>query len=261
MNVIELSNVSWHRDTQMILNEINWTVKEREHWSIIGANGAGKTALLNIVSGYMWPSTGTVKVLGQPFGRCDLRELRKSIGWVSVALFEKYYRFHQGEKAIKVVISGKHASIGIYETISQDDVETAQQLLEQFNCHYLAEKPFGTLSHGEKQRVLLARAWMASPRLLILDEACTGLDLLAREQLLQAVNALAADPAGPTILYVTHHVEEILPVFTHALLLKNGKILAKGERKKIFTDALLSELFGIDLTVTWQHDRPWVKLA
>lgn len=261
MNVIDIQNVTWQRENQHILQNINWSVNHGEHWAIIGANGAGKTALLNIINGYMWPTSGQVTILGKQFGHYDLRELRKSIGWVSSSLFERFNRFRVNEQTLHVVLSGKFASIGVYEDISEEDRQEAYDLLQFFNCSPLAEKPFNVLSQGQKQRVLLARAWMTKPELLILDEPCTGLDLLARENLLQAVERLADAPDGPTILYVSHHVEEIIPLFTHALLLKDGQILASGKKERTLTDDRLSTLFDVPIDLSWQAGRPWVKLT
>lgn len=260
MNIIEIKNASWQRKNEQILQNIDWTVKRGEHWAMVGANGAGKTALLNIITGYMWPTTGEVTVLGKQFGDYDLRELRKSIGWVSSALFERFNRFRASEQTLNVVLSGKFASIGIYENISEKDRQEAYDLLAFFDCAHLADKPFNVLSQGEKQRTLLARAWMTKPKLLILDEPCTGLDLLARETVLQTVDRLANASDGPTILYVTHHVEEIIPLFTHALLLKDGRLIASGEKKLTITSDRLSELFDVPVDLTWQSGRPWVKL-
>jgi len=261
LNVIDMQTVSWRRDDRWILQNIDWTVRRGEHWALIGSNGAGKTTLLNIINGYAWPTSGNVSVLGKKFGHCDVRELRKSIGWVSSALFDQYYRFRQNEPALNVVLSGKYASIGIYEHVSDKDREEAYALFEFFRCEELAHQPFHVLSQGEKQRVLLARAWMAKPELLILDEPCTGLDLLARERLLHAVQQLAEAPDGPTVLYVTHHVEEIIPLFTHAFLLQDGQVLASGKIESVLTDHLLSKLFGVTIHLTWQRGRPWVKLT
>ncbi|WP_054949114.1 ABC transporter ATP-binding protein [Numidum massiliense] len=260
-NIIDLQNVSWQRDDRYILHAVDWSVRRGEHWALIGPNGAGKTALLNIVSGYMWPSRGSVAVLGKSFGHVDLRELRQSIGWVSATLFDRFYRSQRRENALNVVLSGKHASIGVYEAVTEEDRQTALELLQLFGCEQLADKLFHTCSQGEKQRLVLARALMSRPQLLILDEPCTGLDLTAREQLLATIERLAEQPDGPTIVYVTHHVEEILPLFTHALLLKDGCVLTSGEKKQSLTDCQLSTLFDMPLEVEWQKDRPWVKLV
>lgn len=260
MSVIDIQDVSWQRENRQILQNVNWKVERGEHWAIIGSNGAGKTALLNIITGYMWPTSGSVKILGKQFGHYDLRELRKSIGWVSSALLEKFYRF-QNEQALNVVLSGKYASVGIYEHVTDEDRQAAYELFQLFRCEHLAEKPFKVLSQGEKQRILLARAWMAKPELLILDEPCTGLDLLARENLLQAIQLLAGSPDGPTVLYVTHHVEELMPLFTHTILLKNGQVLARGEKEHVLTGQRLSALFDVNVELTWQDGRPWVKLV
>lgn len=261
MAIIDINQLSWQRDNRWILKDIDWTVSKGEHWAIIGANGAGKTALLNIINGYTWPTTGDVTILGQPFGKTDLRELRKSIGWVSSALFERFFRFRMSEPSLNVVLSGRHASIGVYERTTEAEKERAFELLSLFRADHLANRPFRLLSHGEKQRILLARAWMAKPRLLILDEPCTGLDMLAREHLLRDVQSLGDQPDSPTMLYVSHHVEEIVPLFTHVLLLKDGRVLASGEKEKTLTAQRLSELFDINVEMTWQDGRPWAKLA
>ncbi|MCL6594138.1 MAG: ATP-binding cassette domain-containing protein, partial [Alicyclobacillus sp.] len=176
-------------------------------------------------------------------------------------LQEQVQSGHATESALEVVLSGKFSSIGLYDDVADADVADACALLDRFGCLYLAERPFQTLSQGEKQRVLLARAWMAQPQLLILDEPCTGLDILAREHLLQAVQVLARADNAPTLLYVTHHIEEILPVITHVLLLKAGRVVAAGEKHRILTEPLLSETFSIPVSVTWQDDRPWLRLA
>lgn len=254
-----MQRVSWRRGNRPILNNIHWNVERGEHWAIIGPNGAGKTALLNMISGYVWPTTGKVAIFNRVLGQVDVRELRKSIGWVSSALFERLYRIRRNERVLNVVLSGKFASLGIYEQVSAADENSAQELLELFQCAHLAEKPFHVLSQGEKQRILLARAWMSRPKLLILDEPCTGLDLLARERLLSAIQRLAEAPDGPTILYVSHHVEEIIPLFTHALLLKDGHVLAGGKKRDVLQKNQLSELFGVNLNVTWQAGRPWIQ--
>lgn len=157
-------------------------------------------------------------------------------------------------------MSGKFASIGLYEAPSTDDKDKALQLLQSFHVEHLAEKPYYNLSHGEKQRVILARAWMANPKLIILDEPCTGLDIAAREELLSTIQHLSAVPEGPTLLYVTHHIEEIVPTFTHALLLSKGQVVATGEKDAVFSASLLEKTFNLPVSVRWESNRAWVSV-
>ncbi|PTM58215.1 ABC transporter ATP-binding protein [Desmospora activa] len=259
--MIKLQQITYHRQNRRILDSIDWEVHQGEHWALIGPNGAGKTTLLNILNGYIWPSSGTVEVLGKTFGQTDLRQLRKSIGWVSSSLAEQYGRNHGRLTASQVVLSGKHASIGLYDSPSSEDTQQAEQLLETFGCQSLAHAHFHTLSQGEKQRVILARAWIAHPKLLILDEPCSGLDFPAREHLLHAIGTFGNQANGPTILYVSHHVEEILPFISHALLLQQGQILASGPKQQILTSHNLSQLFQMKVETEWQQGRPWIRPA
>jgi iron complex transport system ATP-binding protein len=256
--VIDVKNLIWQRDETTILRDINWQVKEGEHWCIVGLNGSGKTSLLQMISGYMWPTRGEIRVLGHRYGEVDLRELRKSIGWVSSALMAK---IHDHETAFRLVLSGREASIGLYSTPAAEDMDKAAELLRTFGCEALRDRPFRALSQGEKQKILIARALMASPRLLILDEPCTGLDLLSREQLLAMVEKIAAQPDAPTLLYVTHHIEEILPCFTHTLLLKKGEVAAAGENQAILTAEQLTRFFGVPVNIHRSRGRLWVSIG
>ena len=230
--IISVKDVVWKRKGKVILDQISWDVFKGQHWVMIGLNGSGKTSLLNLITGYQWASSGEIHILGHRLGAVELRELRKSIGWVSSSLSERY-RERMGDTAKGVVISGKYASVGLeYQTgVTKEDEERAEELLARFEADYLADQPYNQLSNGEKQKVLLARAWMAKPKLLILDEPCSGLDIRAREDLLATIDRIGATPDGPTMIYVTHHIEEIMPSFTHALFIKDGRIVAKGEKK------------------------------
>lgn len=256
--VIDVKSVTWQRDETTILRDINWQVRESEHWCIVGLNGSGKTSLLQILCGYTWPTRGEVSVLGHRYGEVDLRELRKSIGWVSTALMAQ---MHDHETAFRLVLSGREATIGLYSTPTAEDLDKAAELLHTFGCDALRDRPFRALSQGERQKVLIARALMASPRLLILDEPCTGLDLLAREQLLAMIEKIAAQPGGPTLLYVTHHIEEILPCFTHTLLLKEGAVVAAGENQAILTPEQLTSFFGVPIDIRRSQGRFWVSIG
>jgi len=255
--MIELNNVSWQREDRWIIKDVSWKVQEQEHWCLVGLNGSGKTTLLNIINGYIWPTKGEVTVLGEKFGEVDLRDLRKKIGWVSSSLQEKLYGH---ERALDIVLTGIYASIGLYDKPSEEDVQKAMALLAKFDCAAFADRTYATLSQGEKQKVLIARAMMASPRLLILDEPCNGLDMLAREQLLGMIQQIAELPDAPTLLYVTHHVEEILPCFAHALLLKDGRAFHAGPVKEAFTSEKVSAFLDVPVEVQQWNNRTWITM-
>lgn len=257
-NVIEVKNVSWRREQKLILNDMNWTVRKGEHWAILGLNGSGKTTLLNMITGYLWPSNGEISVLGHRYGTVDLREMRKRIGWVSSSFQE---RIHPNEKAQHLVISGLHASIGLFDKVTEEHTEKAVRLMETLGCAHLVDRSYQTCSQGEKQKLLIARALMASPDLLILDEACNGLDFLSRESLLQSIANLVKAENAPTLLYVTHHVEEILPEFTHTLLIRRGGLFAGGKTAEVLTGEKLSALFETPVQVSWKNDRAWLSLS
>jgi iron complex transport system ATP-binding protein len=255
--IIEMNNVSWYRDNKTILNQVDWQVSKNEHWAVLGLNGSGKTTILNMINGYIWPSQGQMAVLGHPFGTVDLRDLRKMIGWVSSSLQEKLYT---SDKTQHVVISGKHASIGLYEKPSMADFEQAKEHMQRLNCLHLYDRTYQSCSQGEKQKLLIARALMASPKLLILDEATNGLDFLSREALLSSIQELAKEPDAPTLIFVTHHIEEILPVFNQTLLIRRGEVFAKGQSRHVLTSESLSSFFEAEVEVKWQRERPWLSI-
>lgn len=257
VNVVDVEDVSWKRNGKLILSNMNWQVKRGEHWAVLGLNGSGKTTLLNMLNGYIWPTTGNVTVLNERFGKTDIRELRKRIGWVSSSIGERISATLPVEQ---IVISGKFGSTGLYDERTKEDEEKALALLHQLECSYLYGKDYGICSQGERQRVLIARALMAEPELLILDEPTNGLDFIAREQLLESIaNILTGDDA-PTLLFVTHHLEEISSLFTHTLLIKDGTIFSKGARKEIFQSTSMSTFFGINVHIDWKLDRPWLSI-
>ncbi|QAY66283.1 ABC transporter ATP-binding protein [Paenibacillus protaetiae] len=253
--VIDIRNVSWERGENTILKEMNWQVQPGEHWCLLGLNGSGKTTLLNMINGYIWPTRGEISILGNKFGETDLRELRKKIGWVSTALQQKLYG---SETGLKIALSGKFASIGLYEQIEESDELQAEAIMDQLGCSFLKNRTYQTMSQGERQRILIARALMAKPSLLILDEPCTGLDIFAREQLLGMIHSVAAQPDAPTIVYVTHHVEEILPVFSHTLLIKKGEVYEAGQTKDVLTSGRMSRFFDVPVEIEQKDGRHWL---
>ncbi len=238
-SIIELQNISLHRGKTQILRDISWNIKKGEHWALIGPNGAGKTSLLKIISGSLWPSSGKVKVLGKEFGKTDLRELKKKIGWVSSFLTEK---IPQNEGIIDIVISGKFASFGVYSEIKDRDRKKAKGLLKLMSCDYIIGRDFNVISQGEKQKVLIARALMAEPLILLLDEPCIGLDIKARESLLASISKLCRE-TKTTMIYVTHHIEEIIGEIGNAFLLKDGEVFMQGKKKSVLNRKNLSRVF------------------
>lgn len=239
-SIIELQNISLYRGKTQILKDISWNIKKNEHWALIGPNGAGKTSLLKIISGNLWPSSGKVKILGKEFGKSDLRELKKKIGWVSSFLAEK---IPQNEDILEIVISGKFASFGVYEKITEKDRKKAKGLLKLMGCEYIIGRDFNVISQGEKQKVLIARALMAEPLILLLDEPCIGLDIRARENLLNSISKLCKK-TKTTIIYVTHHIEEIVKEIDNAFLLKDGKSFLQGKKKNVLSKENLDKMFG-----------------
>jgi len=251
-SVLTVTGLSIARDSTKILDHVSWTVRKGEHWVILGANGSGKTSLLSALTGYLTPTSGEVEVLGQRYGSSDWRELRRAIGIVSSSVRQM---MHDEEPALDSIISGKFAMIDFWGKSTPADRARAMRILRQVECPQLAARPWRVLSQGERQRVLIGRALMAQPRLLILDEPCAGLDPVSREHFLQFIQRLGARRNSPALILVTHHVEEIVPIFTHVLLLKNGRVLAAGPRESVLASRPLAETFGADVTVRRRSGR------
>jgi iron complex transport system ATP-binding protein len=250
--VVEVADLSVERDGTTILDGVDWRVLRGQNWVILGANGSGKTSLLKSLAGYLMPSRGDVSVFGERFGESDWRELRKHIGLVSSSIGQK---IPEHEVALDTVISGKDAMIELWGRVTRAERSRARGWLEKVECTRLEGRPWRALSQGERQRVLIARALMAEPALLILDEPCAGLDPVARETFLRFLGRLAAGKEAPTLVLVTHHVEEIIPAFSHVLLLKEGRVLAAGAKKQVLTTPLLSETFGATLALESKRGR------
>ena len=239
--ILEVSELRMERDGTVILDGVNWRVRPGEHWAILGGNGSGKTSLLSALTGYRMPTSGAISLLGETYGEADWRELRKKVGLVSSSVRQK---MADPEPALETVASGKHAMIDLWGRVTRAEKAEASRLLKQVECGHLADRPWGVLSQGERQRVLVARALMARPRVLILDEPCAGLDPAAREHFLQFLQRLGTQAHPPTLVLVTHHVEEIMPVFSRVLVLKNGGVLAAGSKPEVLNSKNLSQAFG-----------------
>jgi iron complex transport system ATP-binding protein len=252
--IAKLRDVSVIRGNGLILENINWTVRRGENWAVLGGNGSGKSFLLNIVSSGLFPSTGSVEVLGARLGETDVWDLRGRIGMVSDLLQKAY----DGRTVVEEVIcSGFFWSIGIYREITGPMRGTARSTAEGLSVSHLLSRRYGELSHGEQKRVLIARALVNDPEFLVLDEPAGGLDFPSREDLLATVDRLAR--SGRTVIYVTHHVEEIMPSFNRALLMKNGSVYASGDRNEVQTERLLNEVLGYRFTLAEKDGRLWPR--
>ncbi len=250
---LELRGVTVVRGRCAIVDDVDWTVQPDERWVVLGRNGSGKTTLLRLASCYLHPTAGTVDVLGARLGRVDVRELRARIGLTSAALADQ---LRPTLDALDVVMTAKHAALEPWwHRYTDHDRTRATGLLERLGVATLADREFGTLSSGERQRVLLARTLMIDPGIVLLDEPNAGLDLTGREELVAALTALAADPSSPPIVLVTHHVDEIPPGFTHLLLLREGRVLEAGPLDDTLTATGLSEAFGLQLCIERRNGR------
>jgi iron complex transport system ATP-binding protein len=258
MAVVELDEVSIVRSGFTLLDAVSWTVHDDERWVVIGPNGAGKTTLLQILGARMHPTRGLAMVLDEILGAVDVFELRPRIGVASAALAEQIPR---GERVADVVISAAWAVMGRWhEEYDGADEARAASLMAQLRVEHLADRTFGTLSEGERKRVQIARALMTDPELLLLDEPAAGLDLAGRESLVATLSELCSDDLAPATVLVTHHVEEIPIGITHALLLKQGRLVAAGPIGDVLTSELLSETFELPLEVGQVEGR-WTARA
>lgn len=247
-----MDNLRIERGRTIILRDVNWRVRRGEHWVVLGANGSGKTSLLSALTGYLMPTGGEISVLGETYGQSDWRELRKKIGLVSSSIRQM---MSDAETALETVASGKSAMIDFWGRLSRTDKIAAKRLLKQIECEYLAEREWRVLSQGERQRVLIGRALMAKPRVLILDEPCAGLDPAAREHFLNFLQRLGTQKNSPTLVLVTHHVEEIMPVFSRVLVLKNGTVLAAGKISEALNSTNLSRAFNAKIKLQGSRNR------
>ncbi|OEU96950.1 ABC transporter ATP-binding protein [Streptomyces oceani] len=252
-DVLELVDVSVVREGRALVEDVSWSVKEGERWVILGPNGAGKTTLLNIASSYLYPTTGHATILGERMGAVDVFELRPRIGMAGLALAEKLPR---NQTVLETVLTAAYGMTAHWrESYEAVDEERALAFLDRLGMNDYLNRKFGTLSEGERKRTLIARAMMADPELLLLDEPAAGLDLGGREDLVRRLGRLARDPYAPSMVMVTHHVEEIPPGFTHVLMIRQGRVLAAGPMETELTARNLSLCFGLPLVVEQTGSR------
>lgn len=251
-DILNVRGLSVVRGRTEILRGVDWRVRKGEHWAILGPNGCGKTSLLKAITGYLSPTSGEVALLGNRYGESDWRELRLHVGIVTSALQAS---IPPAEPALETVVSGRYAQLDLWAHPTRAEAAEGRRLLRFVGGTHLAAREWTYLSQGERQKILIARSLMARPKLLILDEPCAGLDPVAREEFLRFVETLAKRRAGPALVLVTHHAEEIMPAFTHALLLRGGRAFASGPKAGVITSRRLSGAFGARISVRKVRDR------
>jgi iron complex transport system ATP-binding protein len=255
--VLDLRDVTLVRDGRALLQPVTWQVEVDERWIIIGPNGAGKTSLLTIAGARQYPSSGTARIAGETLGKTDVRELRTAVGMSSAAVA---HHVPEDERVLNLVISAGYDVMGRWREVYENaDEVRAMEILEQMGALHLGDQPWGTLSEGERKRVMIARALMTDPELLLLDEPGAGLDLGGREDLVTLLGDLAADPDAPAMVMVTHHVEEIPPGFTHGMILDEGEVVAQGLLEDVMTSENLTRAYHQPITLAVDDGRYFAR--
>ncbi len=255
-----VSGVAVVRQGRPLLEDVGWRVTRGERWVVIGPNGCGKTTLLQVVGARLWPTRGVVDILGERLGRVDMRALRSRIALVSASVVRQ---LRPELTAREVVVTGKTGSlVPWWDRFDDEDWAQADRLLDDAGvggARGIGDRPFHVLSEGERQHVLLSRALMGSPELVLMDEPAAGLDLGARERLVVRLARLMGDPEVPPLVLVTHHLEEIPPGATHCLLMRAGRIVAAGPIAEVLDDAKVSASFGVSVQVGCEDGRWWSR--
>lgn len=249
---LNIKSLFVQRNGKRILSNVHWQIRKGENWVVLGSNGSGKTTMLSTLLGYFVPTRGDITLLGEQYGNCDWRQLRMKLGIVSSSLRQL---MAEEEPALHAVITGKYAMIDLWGKPKQADVIEAKKILRLIECQKLANRPWAILSQGERQRILIGRALMAKPEVLILDEPCAGLDPAAREHFLQFLERMGQEKDAPTFILVTHHVEEITSMYTHALMLKSGRVIANGPMKQSLNSDNLSATFNANVKLRRRAGR------
>ena len=256
--LIEANSVDLKKGTKNILKNINWKIESGDRWILFGTNGSGKTTLLSILAGYYSPTSGKISLFDESPNEENILDLRKKIGWASASFFDRYF---SSESILDIVLAGKTGSLCCdYNEISDSEIRTAKALLTKLGLKEKMRYTYDMLSHGQRQKVLVARAFMADAELLILDEPCNGMDILSREFLLKDLQTLLEEK-NMALIYVTHHTDEILPFFNKALLLKNGEEYKQGAIKDVFTESNLKDFFEVPVNVSWSNNNLTIHMS
>lgn len=254
--VVKVENLCCKSGNRYLIHNINWEVKKGDHWILFGLNGSGKTTLLSIIAGFHARTSGKVEVFGEGYTDENILKHRSKIGWVSSSFFDKYLSW---ESALNIVLSGKFGTLSVDFDTTDEDVVLAKKILTELRLGEKMNQPFCLMSKGERQCVLIARALIAKPEILILDELGTGLDVFAREYVMRTIHDLAVK-TDLTIIYVTHYPEEMLPSFDQAILLREGRIFAKGKTAEIFTTEIISDFMQYPIEVARHGDKYTMQL-
>ena len=264
MKLLETKNLALKAGSKYIFQDINWQIEKGENWVLFGLNGCGKTTLLSVMAGYQRACCGEIYLHDYALDEENYGLFREKIGLVSSSFFNRFFRH---EIIQDIIMAGKYGSLGFQDEMEDADVRRAKALLDVFGLKSKARYPYDTISKGQQQMVLIARALMVNPEILLLDEPCSGLDIIVKERFLHLIQDLVAE-SGTTLLYVTHHTEEISPLFSKAALMKQGKIYAQGDLKEVFADGVLSEFLETPAKVIWSEkhffidlDLPWQQNA
>ena len=254
-SLLQILGASLSRGETLVLRDFSWTVQRGEPWAVLGPNGSGKSTLVQVLQGWLWPQAGEVSVLGRHFGSDDVSELRRHVAWVGNEV-EPEFPAHQ--TVSELVMSGAVGTLGIqFEQPDAGQRAAARKALKLMNLTHLAKRPFNRLSQGQRRLAVIARTLAMRPELLLLDESTSGLDPVARERFLERIAGLLHTDSRPLVVYITHHLEEILPGFTHVLLLREGRVVAAGPRKRVLTPALLEKTFDARFRLSVRDGRLW----
>ena len=257
--VVGLNGIELRREERLVLKDVDLSIRRGQHWVLLGPNGSGKSSLLGVLQGLLWPIEGEIRVLGNRFGESDLSELRRLIGWVGNEIEPEFPNWQTVEQ---IVWSGSVGTVGLrFDQPSETDRARAKELMRAAGIARLAGRRFQFLSQGQRRMATIVRALMVKPGILILDEPAAGLDPVAREGFLDRLAALMKSPTGPVILYVTHHVEEIIPSFTHVLMLKQGRAMGMGTIAETLTAKNLGKVFGRAVKLESREGRYNLRLA
>ncbi|MEZ5405045.1 MAG: ATP-binding cassette domain-containing protein [Verrucomicrobiia bacterium] len=254
--IIQIKNLCVERNRK-ILRNINWAIYPGQQWTILGANGSGKTSLINAITGYLVSTSGIIRVFDHEYGQTNWQDIRKKIGLVSASLAQQ---IQPDETALSVIASGRKAIINLWKSPSRNELSLAKKILRQIQCTHLEQRPWNILSQGERQRVLIGRALMANFAILFLDEPCAGLDPVARENFLKFIEKLLQKRHAPHLVLITHHIEEITKHFTHVLLLKNGSVLLQDRKQNVLTSKNLSSCFNKKLKIIKKNGHHQIRL-
>jgi iron complex transport system ATP-binding protein len=257
--VVGLTGIELRREERLVLKDVELSIKRGEHWVLLGPNGSGKSSLLGVLQGLLWPIEGEIRVLGRLFGESDLSELRRVIGWVGNEIEPEFPAWQNVEQ---IVLSGSVGTVGLrFDQPGAADIARAKLLMRAAGIGHLAKRRFQFLSQGQRRMATIVRALMVKPGILILDEPAAGLDPVAREGFLARLASLMKSPSGPVILYVTHHVEEIIPTFTHVLMLKKGRAVSLGTIEETLNAGNLGKVFGRKVELKRSEGRFTLRLA